>query len=45
MSDWDLLITDARIATMRPDQPDYGVIDDGAIAVKDGALACLGAHL
>jgi imidazolonepropionase len=44
MSDWDLLITDARIATMRPDQPDYGVIDDGAIAVKDGALAWLGAQ-
>jgi imidazolonepropionase len=44
MSDWDLLITDARIATMRPDQPDYGVIDDGAIAVKDGTLAWLGAQ-
>jgi imidazolonepropionase len=44
MSDWDLVITDARIATMRPDQPDYGVIDDGAIAVKDGTVAWLGAQ-
>lgn len=44
MPDWDLLITDARIATMRADDPDYGVIEDGAIAVKDGALAWVGAQ-
>ena len=44
MSDWDLLITDARIATMRADDPDYGVIEDGAIAVTDGALAWIGAQ-
>jgi imidazolonepropionase len=42
MPDWDLLITDARIATMRADQPDYGVIEDGAIAVTDGMLAWIG---
>jgi imidazolonepropionase len=42
MTDWDLLLTDARIATMRPDSNDYGVIADGAIAVRDGAVAWLG---
>ena len=42
MQNWDLLITDARIATMRPDMPDYGIIEDGAIAVADGMLAWVG---
>ena len=36
----DLLLTDARIATMNGD--DYGVIDDGAIAVADGHIAWIG---
>ena len=30
MSKWDLLLTDARIATMREGATDYGEIDDGA---------------
>lgn len=45
MADWDLLLTDARIATMRADAPDYGVIGEsgtGAIAVKDGRIAWIG---
>lgn len=42
MPDWDLLLTDARIATMRADAPDYGVIEDGAIAVAGGAIAWIG---
>jgi len=42
MADWDLLLTDARIATMRADAPDYGVISDGAIAVADGSIAWIG---
>ena len=42
MTDWDLLLTDARIATMRPDLPDYGVIGDGAVAIRDGAIAWVG---
>ncbi len=36
----DLLLTNARIATMRGD--DYGVIDDGALAIEDGNIAWLG---
>ncbi|MDJ0813291.1 MAG: imidazolonepropionase [Woeseiaceae bacterium] len=42
MSAWDLLLTDARIATMRRDTPDPGVIDNGAIAIRDGSIAWLG---
>ncbi len=42
MSRWDLLLTDARVATMRADQPGYGEIDDGAVAVKDGRIAWVG---
>lgn len=42
-SHWDLLITDANIATMNPaiDAP-YGAIENGAIAVKDGKIVWLG---
>ena len=42
---WDLLITDANIATMDPavDAP-YGAIENAAIAVKDGKIAWLGAQ-
>lgn len=36
----DLLLTDARIATMSGD--DYGVIDDGAIAISEGKIAWIG---
>ena len=46
MSDWDLLLTDARIATMRDRTTDYGVIGSaespGAIAIHDGQIAWLG---
>ncbi len=43
MPDWDLLLTDTRIATMCADSPDYGVIDGpGAVAIKDGQIAWLG---
>ena len=43
MADWDLLLTDARIATMRGGAADYGTIEDGAIAISDGAIAWVGA--
>jgi len=36
----DLLLIDARIATMSGD--DYGVIDDGAIAISAGRIAWIG---
>ena len=43
MPDWDLLLTDARVATMRVDSTDYGVIGGpAAVAIKDGRVAWLG---
>ena len=42
MADWDLLLLDARIASLRGDAPDYGVIEDGALAVIDGEIAWIG---
>ena len=39
---WDLLLTDARIATMREDGPHYGAIEDGALAITDGRIAWIG---
>ncbi len=43
MPDWDLLLTDARVATMRADLPDYGIIDGiAAIAINAGRIEWLG---
>ena len=42
MADWDLLLTDTRLATMGAGGVPYGVIEDGAIAVADGRIAWLG---
>lgn len=42
MARWDLLLTDARIATMRREAADFGVIEDGALAIRDGAIAWVG---
>lgn len=43
MSDWDLLLTDARIATMRAGEPEYGVVDEpAALAISDGRIAWIG---
>ena len=42
MADWDLLLIDARIASLRGDAPDYGVIEDGALAIIDGEIAWIG---
>ncbi|MXW69958.1 MAG: imidazolonepropionase [Acidobacteria bacterium] len=43
MGRWDLLLTDARIATMRAGAPDpYGAVEDGALAVRDGRIAWVG---
>ena len=38
----DLVLTDAHIATLAGG--DYGVIADGALAVEDGKIACVGAR-
>lgn len=42
MPEWDLLITNARVATMRAGSVPYGVIEDAALAVQDGRIAWLG---
>ena len=45
MPDWDLLLTDARIATMADSAAPYGAglgAADGAVAVRDGRIAWLG---
>jgi imidazolonepropionase len=42
MADWDLLLTDARVATLRDGLPGYGVIENAAIAVRLGLLSWLG---
>ncbi|MGI9225151.1 MAG: imidazolonepropionase, partial [Woeseiaceae bacterium] len=42
MADWDLLLTDAHIATMRAGEADYGTIEDGALAIAGGLIAWLG---
>ena len=42
MTRLDLLITDARIATMRRDEAGFGLIENGAIGVRDGTIAWVG---
>jgi len=43
MPDWDLLLTNARIATMRDGAPDYGIAaEHTAIAISEGRIAWLG---
>jgi len=42
MTHWDLLLTDARIATMERDAAPYGAIDDGVIAIANGTIAWVG---
>ena len=43
MDPWDLVLTDAGIATMCARSPDpYGAIKDGALAVRDGRIAWIG---
>ena len=43
MADWDLLLTDARIATMRRGAADYGAIEAGSIAIAGGLVDWIGA--
>ena len=43
MPDWDLLLTDARVATMCESTAPYGVVSDAdAIAISDGRIAWIG---
>ncbi|MDZ7644736.1 MAG: hypothetical protein U5K76_11215 [Woeseiaceae bacterium] len=42
MAEWDLLLTDARLATLAADGPPWGVIEDASLAINDGRIAWLG---
>lgn len=42
MASWDLLLTDANIATLQHEKADYGAIADGALAISAGEIAWLG---
>ena len=42
MAGWELLLTDARIATMRPGRGPYGILEDAALAIAEGRIAWLG---
>lgn len=42
MQHWDLLLTNARIATMQPGDAPYGAIEDAALAITGGTIAWLG---
>jgi imidazolonepropionase len=42
LPDWDLLLTDANIATMRPGAEAYGAIDNAALAIAAGRIAWVG---
>ena len=39
---WDLLLTDARLATLAADAPGYGAVEPAAIAVRGERIAWLG---
>ena len=41
MQAWDLLLTDARVATMQGGR--YGVVEDAAVAIAAGRIAWVGA--
>ncbi len=43
MSPWDALWTNGRLATMTPGGAPYGAVEPGALAVKDGRIAWVGA--
>jgi len=42
MPRWDLLLTDLHLATMTPGNTPYGIVEHGALAIKDGTIAWLG---
>ena len=42
MANWDLLLTNARLATMREGDVPFGAVDAAAIAIRAGKIAWLG---
>jgi imidazolonepropionase len=43
MPNWDLLLTDVHVATMRAGESGYGAIENAAIGIANGQLAWVGA--
>ena len=41
-SPWDLVLTDANLATMQAGHDAYGIIENAAVAISDGRIAWLG---
>ena len=42
MSDFDLVFTNTKIATMQPNKTPYGIIENAALAVTNGKIAWFG---
>lgn len=42
MHEWDLLLKDARVASLRAGGTPYGIVDDAAIAIDKGRIAWIG---
>ena len=42
MPSWDLLLTNARIATMQPTDVPYGVMESASVGIADGQIAWIG---
>ncbi len=42
MPSWDLILTNARIATMQDGDVPYGVIDSGAVGIAEGNISWIG---
>jgi imidazolonepropionase len=42
MPSWDLLLTNARIATMQDNDVAYGVVESAALGITDGKIAWIG---
>lgn len=42
MNNWDILFTDVHLACMTPGDSPYGMVKNGALAVKDGQIAYAG---
>lgn len=42
MPAWDLMLSNARIATMQSDAGAYGVIEQGAVGIAEGRIAWIG---
>src|SRR5688500_9111956 len=42
MTEWDLLLTDLNVATMRDGGPPYGAVENAALAIGNGSIAWIG---